>query len=92
MANYPYRVGTEFTHLQYLDPKWKPAAGETWRDCPQARCVITKLTQARVYHEYVDVSGHGDWIDRGDFDAYYCHYHFCGAWLGPDQWHCDRCD
>ena len=51
------RRGDVFLHPTRLYPEFRPAAGQTYRGGPKARCVVTRVTSTAVYYQYADDRG-----------------------------------
>lgn len=52
--------GFRFTHLNKLDPYWKPdlSKGEKYAtDCPKAHMAVTRVVKGTVYFAYVKPDG-----------------------------------
>jgi len=44
------RRGALFTHVNFLDPDWKPGPGQKYVDAPPAVCRITAVRHGKVYY------------------------------------------
>lgn len=61
--------GMTFTHWAFLDPDWRPAPGQKYRDAPKATMRITRVTATLVYYSYA--TGGGKWVtDRAHLLAH----------------------
>jgi hypothetical protein len=64
-------AGYTFRHRHFLDPAWKPSAGERYRDAPKAMMIVTRVTATTVYFTYVG-STRGAWkLARQSFNDQY---------------------
>jgi len=65
------RKGFSFTHESLLDPDWEPKDGQTYRDCPNAKCIVTYTTQGTIFFGYVGTPTSAFRASRGAFTTTY---------------------